>query len=169
VWDVSAELDHLELQRRGDRGGQLHLVQRGDQQGPGVDHHVPASFGDNVFLTGLGWQVPVPGLPGGIQNVTWRGDFTVAPGMSMSWQWAAAVYTQFVPEPPLGSDEATNSYTTLDVKVVHSATLDAYHNGDQVGTPENRTIPPTPQPMNGARGGGASNFTGSYSATGHCP
>jgi hypothetical protein len=131
--------------------------------------HVPASFGDNIFLTGVAWQVPAPGLPGGIQHVTWQGDFTVASGMTMSWQWAGAVYTQFVPEPPLGSNEQTNSYTLLNVKVVHSTTLDAYHNGDQVGTPENRTNPTIPQPINGARGGGASNFTGSYSATGHCP
>jgi hypothetical protein len=86
----------------------------------------------------------------------------------MSWQSAAAVYPQFVAEPPLGSNEQTNSYTLLDVKVVHSTALDAYHNGDQVGTPENRTNPPIPQPINGARGGGSSNYTGSYSGTGQC-
>jgi len=130
---------------------------------------VPSSFGDNIFLSGLGWQVPSPGLPGGIHNVTWQGDFSLTSGMTMNWQWAAAVYTQFVPEPPLGSNETTNSYTTLDVKVVHSTSLDAYHNGDQAGTPENRTNPFIPQPINGATGGGSANFTGSYSATGHCP
>jgi hypothetical protein len=130
---------------------------------------VPATFGDNIFLSGVGWQVPSPGLPGGIKNVTWGGDFSLSPGMSLNWQWAAAVYTQFVPEPPLGSDEATNSYTTLDVKVVHSTSLDGYHNGDQAGTPENRTNPFIPDPINGATGGGASNYTGSYSSTGSCP
>jgi hypothetical protein len=129
----------------------------------------PAGFGDDIFLSGLGWQVPSGGLPGGIQNVTWQGDFTVSAGMTMSWQWAAAVYTQFVPEPPLGSNETTNAYTTLDVKVLHSTSLDAYHNGDQAGTPENRSNPFIPQPINGATGGGAANYTGSYSATGHCP
>jgi hypothetical protein len=131
--------------------------------------NVPAAFGDNIFLSGVGWQVPSPGLPGGIKDVTWAGDFSLSPGMSLNWQWAAAVYTQFVPEPPLGSDEATNSYTTLDVKVVHSTSLDSYHNGDQAGTPENRTNPFIPNPINGATGGGASNFTGSYSSTGSCP
>ena len=129
---------------------------------------VPSSFGDNIFLTGLGWQVPSPGLPGGIHNVTLQGDFFLSPGVTMNWQWAAAVYNQFVQEPPLGSDETTNAYTTLDVKVVHSTSLDAYHNGDQAGTPENRTNPVIPNPINGATGGGSSNFTGSYSATGQC-
>jgi hypothetical protein len=129
---------------------------------------VPAGFGDNILLSAVGWQVPAPGLPGGIKNVTMQGDFSLSPGISASWQWAGAVYPQFVPEPPLGSNEATNAYTTLDVKVVHSTSLDAYHNGDQVGTPENRTNPPIPQPVNGATGGGSANYTGSYSGTGHC-
>jgi hypothetical protein len=131
---------------------------------------IPSSFGDNIFLTGVGWQVPSPGLPGGIQNVKLQGDFYLSTGMKMNWQWAAAVYPQFVSEPPQGSNEQTNNYTVMGVKVVHSTSLDAYHNGDQAGTPENRsaTSPPIPQPINGATGGGASNFTGSYSGTGQC-
>jgi hypothetical protein len=132
--------------------------------------NVPSTFGDNIFLSGVGWQVPSPGLPGGIQNVKWAGDFYLSTGESINWQWAAAVYPQFVSEPPLGSNEQTNEYTVMGVKVVHSTTLDAYHNGDQAGTPENRsaTTPPIPNPIGGARGGGGSNFTGSYSATGQC-
>jgi hypothetical protein len=114
---------------------------------------VPASFGDNVFLSGLAYHVPTT-LPGGINPVTWQGDFTLSPGLSLQWQWGAAVYTQF-----------TNSYNELGVKPAHSTSIDSYHTGDQAGTPEAFKQGVT----GGARGGGGSNFTGSYSATGHCP
>jgi hypothetical protein len=107
---------------------------------------VPARFGDNIFLSGVGWQVPAPGLPGGIQNVTWAGDLFLSGGMSMQWQRAAAVYTHFPSEPALGSNELTNQYTVMGVKVVHSTSLDAYHNGDQAGTPENRSATPRRRP-----------------------
>ena len=112
---------------------------------------VPASFSDNVFLAGLAYQVNIPGgLPGGINPVTWSGVFSSSAPFSVAWQWAAAVYTTF-----------SNNYNTLGVKPTHSTTLDAYHNGDQAGTPENFTAFVT----GGARGGGGSNCTGSYSST----
>lgn len=112
---------------------------------------VPASFSDNVFLAGLAYQVNVPGgLPGGIDPVTWSGIFSSSAPFSVAWQWAAAVYTSF-----------SSNYNVLGVKPTHSTTLDAYHNGDQAGTPENFTTYVT----GGARGGSGSNYTGSYSAT----
>jgi hypothetical protein len=116
---------------------------------------VPASFGDNVFLSGTGFVVPAAGLPGGINPVTWSGQFqTDTPGVSVDWQWGAAVYTSF-----------SNDLNALGVKPLHSTTLDQYPNGDQAGTPENYKSFVT----GGARGGGGANATGSYSATGHCP
>jgi hypothetical protein len=114
---------------------------------------VPAGFGDDVFLSGVAFTVPAGGLPGGINPVTWQGDFTTSNGVSLNWKWGAAVYTTF------GSNGA------LGVKPTHSTSLDQYHNGDQAGTPENfkQFV------IGGARGGGGANATGSYSATGSCP
>jgi hypothetical protein len=115
---------------------------------------VPSAFGDNVFLSGVAFTVPAGGLPGGISPVTWQGQFLSSdPAVSVQWQWAAAVYTQF------------DSYNNIGVKPLHSTSLDAYPNGDQAGTPENEKA----FVIGGARGGGGSNFTGSYSSTGKCP
>jgi len=114
---------------------------------------VPASFTDNVFLAGLAYQLPAE-LEGGANPVTWEGDFTTSAGVSLKWQWAAAVYTKF-----------SNEYNSLEVKPLHSTTLDKYHNGNQAGTPEAFKGFVT----GGARGGGGSNYTGSYSGTAACP
>ena len=114
---------------------------------------VPASFSDNVFLAGLAYQLPAE-LEGGANPVSWEGDFTTSAGVSLKWQWAAAVYTKF-----------SNEYNSLEVKPLHSTTLDKYHNGNQAGTPEAFTG----FVIGGARGGGGSNYTGSYSGTAPCP
>jgi len=112
---------------------------------------VPISFTDNVFLAGFAFQVPAGGLPGGIKGVTWTGVFAASvQNFSVHWQWAAAVYSNF-----------THDFNALDVKPLHSSKLDKYHSGDQAGTPEAYTS----FVVGGARGGGGSNFTGSYSAT----
>src|SRR5712692_2671649 len=57
---------------------------------------VPSSGLDgNVFLSGVAFQVPT-NFPGGINPVTWRGNFSSStPGLTIQWQWAAAVYTSF--------------------------------------------------------------------------
>jgi len=116
---------------------------------------VPSGFGDDVFLTGFAFHVPAGGLPGGINPVTWQGSFTTASsGVGISWKWGAAVYN-----PP--EEAAKNSVIP---KPVHSTSLDEFHNGDQAGTPENfkKFV------IGGARGGGGSNFTGSWSGTNSC-
>jgi hypothetical protein len=112
---------------------------------------VPSSFAKNVFLDGLVFQVPADGLPGGINPVTWSGTFkSSAVGVTVEWQWAAAVYTQF------STDDAT-----LGVKPVDGNQSNAYANSDHAGTPEafKQYV------SGGARGGGGSNWTGSYSGT----
>jgi hypothetical protein len=113
---------------------------------------VPMGLGGNTFLDGV--AVPLPnGLPGGQKPVTWTADFTSSvAGVSLNWQWATAVYTSF-----------STDYTTLGVKPVDSNSASQYHNSDHAGTPENFKS----FVRGGARGGGGSNFTGSYSATGH--
>src|SRR6185312_8647871 len=95
--------------------------------------------------------VPSTGLPGSISSVTWSGTFySDTSGVSINWQWAAAVYTSF------GSD-----YRTLGVKPVDDDSASQYHNSDHAGTPENYKSFVTA----GATGGGGTNFTGSYGAT----
>jgi len=112
---------------------------------------VPSSFSQNVFLDGLVFQVPEGGLPGGINPVTWSGTFYSSdPNVTAQWQWGAAVYTQF------STDQGT-----LGVKPVDGDKANDYRNSDHAGTPENFK----PYVTGGARGGGGSNWTGSYSGT----
>jgi hypothetical protein len=112
---------------------------------------VPASFGDNVFLTGLALPFP-DGLPAGA-TATFMGTFTTdTPGVTFHYQFAAAVYKQF-----------SLDYNALGIKPTHGGP-DAYPGGDQAGTPENFARLPG-NVVGGGTGGGGGNFTGSYSAT----
>ncbi len=116
---------------------------------------VPLSgLAGNVFLDGVALQAPYPaGFPGGIHNLTWQGMFfSLTPGLKIQWQWAAAVYAS----PIFGAD-----YNALAVKPVDDNKASAYKNSDHAGTPENFR----PYVVGGARGGGGSNYTGSYSGT----
>ena len=111
---------------------------------------VPASYHGNVFLGGLAYQVGAAGLPGGINPVTWKAQFSSSiPGLGLQWKWGAAVYTQF------------GSEATVGAKPIDGNTLNPYANSDHAGTPENFKSFVT----GGARGGGGSNWTGSYSGT----
>ena len=111
----------------------------------------------NVFLSGLGYQLPA-NLPGGLKNVTWSGVITPdTPGVSVQWLWAAAVYTVF-----------SSDNNALGVKPVDDPKASQYQNSDHAGTPEKYKL----NVIGGARGGGGSNYTGSYSGTasaGPCP
>jgi RHS repeat-associated protein len=105
----------------------------------------------NSFLSGMIFPVPASGLPGGINPVTLSGTFySDTNGVSINWQWAAAVYTSF-----------SSDYRALDVKPVDDTSASVYKNSDHAGTPEAYKTFVT----GGARGGGGSNYTGSYSAT----
>jgi hypothetical protein len=109
--------------------------------------NLPSQFSGNGFLSAVSFNSGIQ-LPGGINPVKWQASFTAsAPGVSLNWQWSAAVYTVF------GSDPGVKP---LDVKTSQ------YQTSDHAGTPENFAMFVT----GGARGGGGSNFTGSYSATG---
>jgi len=119
---------------------------------------VPLSgLAGNVFLDGFALQAPQPnGFPGGIQPVTWQGMFVSAtPGITVQWQWAAAVY---------GNSLFGANYNLLGVKPVDDNHASIYQNSDHAGTPESFES----YVVGGARGGGGSNFTGSYSGTGAC-
>jgi hypothetical protein len=111
---------------------------------------MPTHFGGNVFLAGVALPTP-SGLPGGINPVSWQATFqSDTSGVSVNWQWAAAVYSNF------GTD-----YGALDVKPVDSNQLSSYKNSDPAGTPEAFKS----FVLGGARGGGGSNWTGSLSPT----
>ncbi len=117
--------------------------------------NVPLSgLAGNVFLDAVALQAPMPsGFPGGIHDVTWQGTFfSVTPGLKIQWQWAAAVYW---------NANFSADYNALGVKPVDDNHASIYQNSDHAGTPENFRAYVT----GGARGGGGSNFTGSYSGT----
>jgi hypothetical protein len=116
---------------------------------------VPSSgLAGNVFLDGFAIQAPTPGgFPGGIHDVTWTGAFfSVTPGLKVQWQWAAAVYR---------AANFNADYNALGVKPVDDNHASSYQNSDHAGTPEYFKS----AVIGGARGGGGSNFTGSYSGT----
>ena len=64
---------------------------------------------DEIFLSGLAWQVPVGGLSGGSNPVDWDGTFNPngVSGISVNWKWGAAVYSNF-----------STNYNALGVKEV---------------------------------------------------
>jgi hypothetical protein len=90
----------------------------------------------------LAYKLPFA-LEAGVRPVTWNGDFTLTGGKELQWQWAAAAYKTF-----------TTEYNELEIKPLHSTTPDKYHNGDQAGTPEDKTF--QKEVEGGARGGGDS-------------
>jgi hypothetical protein len=119
---------------------------------------VPVKGDDEIFLSGLAWPVPIGGLAGGINPVSWEGTFSTngTPGVSIQWKWGAAVYSSF-----------TTNYNALAVKAGHQ-TACGQNNGDHAGTPEgfnNKDQPWKRLVLGGARGGGGSNWTGSWSGT----
>lgn len=123
--------------------------------GFGWDTYLQSSgLAGNDLMTAVTFAVPSAGLPGGIKNVTWSATFSsYTSGLSVQWQWAAAVYSDF------------GTYDTLGVKPVDDNNASQYKNSDHAGTPENFKQ----YVVGGATGGGGSNFTGSLSGTASCP
>jgi len=109
---------------------------------------VPTHTSGNVFLTGVAWQVPVT-LRGGINPVTMSGTATADCGpIPFKWKWAAAVYTCFDAVDP-------------KVKAIDANGYLPFTGSEHAGTPmDSKSCV-----IGGARGGGGSNFTGSYSGT----
>jgi len=122
---------------------------------------VPLSGSDEIFLTGVAFPVP-PGFAtvgGRVQGpVAWQGSFASdTAGISVAWKWGAAVYKTF-----------SVNYNALGIKPTH-ARVCLYQNSDHAGTPEG-VDPFSGMPFKdfvtgGARGGGGSNWTGSWSGT----
>jgi hypothetical protein len=116
---------------------------------------VPGSGGDEVFLSGVAFPVPT-GFAKVNGNVTWQGTMgTDTPSVTTSWKWGAAVYSSF-----------TTDYNAVAPKAAHQNAC-AMNNGDHAGTPEGSLngVSLKKYVVGGARGGGGSNFTGSWSGT----
>jgi hypothetical protein len=106
----------------------------------------------NTFVTGVAFQLPA-NFPTGIQNVTWSASYsTDTPGITLQWQWGAAVYSAF------SSIYATTSPMNNNVLGVNAE--DGTAGSDLAGTPENYKA----SVIFGATGGGGTNYTGYFSA-----
>jgi hypothetical protein len=120
----------------------------------------PTGGSDEIWLTGLSFPEP-PGFNFANAAVTWNGTFsTNTSGVTMQWQWGAAVYT---------SPCFTTNYTAIAPLAGHGNSCIGNSGGDHAGTPEGYS-PTTGQLLKkcvigGARGGGGSNWTGSWSGT----
>jgi hypothetical protein len=121
---------------------------------------VPVSGSDEIFLTGLAFPVPasfaeVNGKVNG--PVIWQGAFgSSATNVSVNWKWGAAVYSSF-----------TTDYNALGILPAHGNSCSS-GGGDHAGTPEGadeQGVPYKHFVVGGARGGGGSNWTGSWSGT----
>jgi SdrD B-like domain len=106
----------------------------------------PDFISDENFFVGA--AIPVdPAIAGGGKATIRFTTQTDDTGLSFSWQWSAAVYTFW----PSNWNQAM---------------IQAYHgNGLHADTPRNTQVQKSL--IQGPRGGGGSNFTGSWSATGH--
>jgi hypothetical protein len=121
---------------------------------------VPLSGSDEIFLSGL--LINVAQITTAVDlkasTVTWQGDFsTNTAGISLNWKWGAAVYQ--------GNATVANAAANpnnIQVKPTHTNAC-GYKGSDHAGTPENNAIQKSV--IGGARGGGGSNFTGSWSGT----
>jgi hypothetical protein len=108
---------------------------------------LPVSGSDKIFLSGLALPV-YEDIPGGAK-VAWAGNFSLPAGVSVSWKWGAAAYSQF-----------SADYNLLNVKPAHTNAC-SINNSDHAGTPEAYKS----YAIGGARGGGGSNFTGGWGGT----
>ena len=109
---------------------------------------VPRSYTSDVFMSSLSYLVPV-NFPGNYMNVTWTAKISIdKPGISLAWRWAAAVYSSFA------------GHSGLNVKPINGPTQNPYANSDRASTPENFKS----FVVEGARGTGGTNYTGSFSA-----
>lgn len=112
----------------------------------------------SIFMGGVGYQVPTGGLPGGICNVTWSGDFlSNTSNVSVGWRWGAATYDK-----DFGRRDGTVDYNALnvlptDVNYWGCGPVSAY-----AGTPQAKKCDYV---GGSARGGCGTNYVGVYTCT----
>jgi hypothetical protein len=116
---------------------------------------VPVTGSDEIFISGLAFPV-TSGFSKVNGNVKWNGSMSSdKSGVGVQWKWGAAVYSIF-----------SSDYSVVAPKAAHSNTC-GLNNLDHAGTPEGSLNGMSLQKLviGGARGGGGSNFTGSWSGT----
>ena len=109
----------------------------------------PNFLSDEIFFTGAAIPVDTNISGGGKATLTYNVQ-TNDSNLSFSWQWSAAVFTCFPSD-------------------WNQAMIQPFHHSEHAGTPLNTSVQKSL--IQGPRGGGGSNFTGSWSATGTgvCP
>ena len=109
----------------------------------------PSNLSDEIFINGAAIPVSSNITNSSQANISFTTDSTDNT-LKFQWQWGAAVFTYW---------PNNNSANILPNHV----------NGLQAGTPQNATVQQSL--IGGPRGGGGSNYTGSWSATGQgmCP
>jgi len=108
----------------------------------------PNKLSDEIFFDGN--AVPVDSNISGGGKATFNyTTLSSSNSLKFSWQWSAAVFTYWPGN--------------------NAAQILPYHQSDHAGTPENKQVQQSL--IQGPRGGGGSNYTGSWSGTGHgqCP
>ena len=105
----------------------------------------PNHLSDEIFFDGAAVPVDSNIEAGGKATFSYT-SLSTDTQLDFSWQWSAAVFTYW----------PTNW---------NAAYILAYHNSDHAGTPENTTVQHSL--IQGPRGGGGSNYTGSWSGTGN--
>ena len=107
----------------------------------------PKNLSDEIFFDGAAIPVTASVAAGAKADLTYNTVSSIQ-GISFNWQWSAAVYT-FWPA----------DWNQAGIQPYHGGSA-GYH----AGTPTNTTVQKSL--IQGPRGGGGSNFTGSWSATG---
>ena len=101
-------------------------------------------------------------ISGGLNPVSWTGTFsTCGANVSISWEWAAAVYSSF-----------NSNLNDLGVKPSDCTSCSAYSNADHAGSPEHYMSHVITGATGSTSGGGGmcgsgsgTSYTGSYSAS----
>ena len=117
----------------------------------------PPNETGNYFISGYRDSLTST-IGGGLGPVSWTGTFsTCGAGVSISWQWAASVYTSF-----------NSDMNSLGIKPSDCGYCSAYYNTDHAGTPEHyksyAVTGATGSTSGGSCGGGGSTYTTTYSS-----
>jgi uncharacterized repeat protein (TIGR01451 family) len=122
---------------------------------------IPVAGSDEIFLSGL--LVKASTITGSSSvdlkssTITWTGSFgSNTSGLKVNWKWGAAVYSA-----SSAVIAAASNPNQIGVKPTHTNACN-FTGSDHAGTPMSLKQ----NVVGGARGGGGSNYTGSWSGTG---
>jgi hypothetical protein len=114
----------------------------------------PNNLSDEMFFVGNAILVDSNISRGGQANVSYTLSST-DPSFSYNWQWSAAVFTYW---PVTNASQPDTGNNGAQIQPYHGGS-GGYHAGTPLNTKVQQSL------IQGPRGGGGSNFTGSWSAT----